>query len=278
MRIRASCISLIAVISLMGAPVMADGLGSTPPLPDDGVGAPVRISAGYSSSVLVFRVGTIVLNADITETDYRADVTIRAAGLASLFSDLDLRANVEGHLTPAGPVPVHYGHNETTPSKTRLLDVDFTENVALAHADPPFGSLGIPPASTADRTGVLDPMTAFFALSETLAMGERAACEGRVPVFDGKQRYNLRLEPGGREQIRTRAWSGEASVCRAWYEPVSGYDPEDYPTEAEMRRPLTIWLAPLLDGQLQLPVRIYTRAGLGGVTIEAKTIELEELE
>jgi hypothetical protein len=122
------------------------------------------------------------------------------------------------------------------------------------------------------------PMTAFFALSETLAMGERAACEGRVPVFDGKQRYNLRLEPGGREQIRTRAWSGEASVCRAWYEPVSGYDPEDYPTEAEMRQPLTIWLAPLLDGQLQLPVRIYTRAGLGGVTIEAKTIELEELE
>ncbi|MBL4544901.1 MAG: DUF3108 domain-containing protein [Oceanicaulis sp.] len=108
--------------------------------------------------------------------------------------------NVEGHLTPAGPVPVHYGHNETTPSKTRLLDVDFTENVALAHADPPFGSLGIPPASTADRTGVLDPMTAFLR-SRKPWLWRKSGLRGRVPVFDGKQRYNLRLEPGGRNKF-----------------------------------------------------------------------------
>ena len=70
------------------------------------------------------------------------------------------------------------------------------------------------------------------------------------------------------DRVRTGGWRGEAVLCDIWYEPVAGYDPEDYPSERELSQPLRIWLAPIEGGRYFLPVRLYTRAGLGGVTIE----------
>tara|TARA_R110002051_G_scaffold259449_5_gene319210 strand:- start:292754 stop:293566 length:813 start_codon:yes stop_codon:yes gene_type:complete len=236
----------------------------------------VQITARYSSTVLFFKVGDISVTADLTPTSYRAETTIRAAGLAALFADIDIQADVSGLLGPGGAAPERYGLVNTTPSKSRSVEMRFPEGVAVATATPPFGSLGDPPASEIDRTQVLDPMTAFFILSGLVPGIAEANCSGSLPVFDGKQRYEIRLRAAGTQRIRTEAWSGEARICEAWYFPVSGYDPEDYPTEREMRYPLLIWLATFADNQIQIPVRIFTRAGLGGVTIEARSIELTE--
>ena len=236
----------------------------------------MRISARYSSTVLIFKVGEISVAADLTPTSYRAETTIRAAGLAALFADIDIQADVSGLLGPGGAAPERYGLVNTTPTKSRSVQVQFPDGVAVATATPPFGSLGEPPASEADRTRVLDPMTAFFILSGIVPGIAEANCSGTLPVFDGKQRYEIRLRAAGTQRIHTEAWSGEANLCEAWYFPVSGYDPEDYPTEREMRYPLLIWLATFADNQIQIPVRIFTRAGLGGITIEARSIEFTE--
>ena len=229
------------------------------------------ISARYDGWVLVFKVGEIELNARFGGEAYEADSSVTAAGLAALFTDFDIRAEVEGRLDADRAAPARYAHVERTGDKVRAVDVSFAGEVAVSDVEPPFGSLGVPPASDSDRTGVIDPMSAFFELSETLT-SNGTGCTGQIPVFDGKARYNLNLEPAGREHVRTRAWRGEALVCHAFYEPISGYDPEDYPSERETRLPLEIWLAPFNDGAFHLPVRLHTRAGFGGVTIEAREI------
>lgn len=231
-----------------------------------------QISARYDSSVLIFKVGEITLNARFSETGYRADSFIEAAGLASLFTDFDIRAEVSGRDGPGGREPVVYAHTERTGSKVRAVRVDFAAEIAQSDVEPPFGSLGVPPASDSDRTGVIDPMTAFFELSRRMEHGE--GCEGRLPVFDGKARYDLRLETVGTQRVRTRGWRGDALVCHAWYEPISGYDPEDYPSEAELRHPLVLWLAPVVGEGGYLPVRLHTRAGFGGVTIELMRLDV----
>ncbi len=232
------------------------------------------ITARYSSSVLIFRVGAISLTAGIEPGHYEAHTVVEAAGLAALFTDFDIRAEVEGLSAPGALAPLRYAHVERTGSKVRAVDIDFAGEVASAQVTPPFGSLGVPPATPEQRSGVIDPISAIFLLSQARAGGAEAACSGRIPVFDGKARYDLRLEAGGRQTVRTPAWRGEALLCHAWYEPIAGYDPEDYPSAAELRHPLDIWLAPFPEHGFYLPVRLHTRAGFGGVTIEVAELDI----
>ena len=235
---------------------------------------PLSINADYSASVLVFRVGRVALEAELGHADYAAQAHIEAAGLAALFTDFSIESGVAGRLTGAGPRPTHYGHTERTGSKTRIINVDFENGIARPTAVPEFSSWGEPHASEADRTGVADPMTATLLLSEMVAASGGAPCEGSLPVFDGKQRYDLELRSGGTEWVRTRGWRGEALVCDAFYQPVSGYDAEDWPEPGETRHPLRLWIAPIADGTAFLPVRLHTRAGFGGVTVELRRLEL----
>ncbi|WP_421789747.1 DUF3108 domain-containing protein [Hyphobacterium sp.] len=234
----------------------------------------LTIEADYSASVLVFRVGRVALNAEIGELDYRADAHVRAAGLAALFTDFTIESEVAGRFTETGPAPATYGHVERTGDKTRIIDVAFESGIAHSTATPEFSTWGDPPASELDRTGVVDPMTATLLLSEMISATGGAPCEGSIPVFDGKQRYNLNLTSRGTETIRTRGWRGDAQVCDAYYEPISGYDPEDWPEPGETRHPLRMWIAPIAEGTAFLPVRLYTRAGFGGVTVELRSLSL----
>lgn len=235
---------------------------------------PLTITADYSASVLVFRVGRVTLEADLGRADYAAQAHVEAAGLAALFTDFEIDSRVAGRFGAGGPEPARYGHTERTGDKTRIIDVDFGGGVARSTASPEFTNWGDPPASEADRTGVVDPMTATLLLSEMVAASGGAPCEGSIPVFDGKQRYDLNLASRGTERVRTRGWRGEALVCDAYYTPVSGYDAEDWPEPGETRHPLRMWIAPIADGTAFLPVRLHTRAGFGGVTVELRQLEL----
>jgi hypothetical protein len=238
--------------------------------------ADVRVVATYSSSVLIFKVGEITLTAEVAADGYSATTHIEAAGLAALFTDFDIEAGITGARTRDGLRPLAYHHVERTGDKVRRVDIDFSEPIAQSLAEPPFGSLGVPPANEEQRRNVIDPISSLFLLSEVTNDRGGDICSGTVPVFDGKARYNLRLESAGTERIRTHAWRGDALVCHAWYEPIAGYDPEDYPSESELRHPLILWLAAFEDGAFYMPVRLHTRAGFGGITIEAREIEVEE--
>ena len=245
----------------------AAGVAELAPVDRPG-GEAFQLTAQYSSRVLIFPVGDITFEARLEADGYHARSRIEAAGLAALFTDFDITAEVEGDLVDGGASPTRYAHVERTGRKVRAVEVTFDNGLARSVADPPFGSWGVPPASEVDRMGTLDPMTAFVALSERLTQPDGGGCNGELPVFDGKARYNLRLETVGERPLRTRGWRGDALLCNAWYVPIAGYDPEDYPSESELSHPLRIWLAPLEDGRYYLPVRLYTRAGLGGVSIE----------
>ena len=261
----------LAAFVLVTAPAAGDDAAGSPALADE----TVRVRADYAGSVWNIRVGRIAFDASLSGEDYTASTHIEAAGLAALFADFEIEANARGRRLETGWRPLRYAHVERNEDKVRTVDVRFPRRVAMPVAEPDFSSWGDPPASESDRAGALDPVTAVFSLAEAYAeLSPAAACSGRMPVFDGKQRYDLRLVDGGRDRIRTRAWRGEAHVCHAYYEPISGYDPEDWPTERELRRPLTFWIAPLADGRVYLPVRAATRAGFG-VRVEALDIIVE---
>ena len=239
------------------------------PAPD----LPTRISANYSGSVLMIKVAEIGLNAENRGEDYAATATFESAGLLRWFDDTDIEAGVTGYIQPGRLQPWRYSHLNHASGKGRIVGIDFPDGTAMPDIDPPFGSMGEPPATDAERAGALDPITTILSLMTGLPDPETGACTGRLPVFDGKARYDLRFENGGTERVRTRAWSGEAIRCEAYLEPISGYDEGKRPEGDEVNRPIEIWLAEI-DGA-QIPVRFRARTRIGGIGISATRIAVE---
>lgn len=228
------------------------------------------LQADYTGSVWAIPVGRVSLTADIEPDGYQARSQVDAAGLAALFSDLRIVSRVEGDLERGRASPTSYAHDEYNRHKHRRIDMSFENGIARSVAAPNFSNWGEPPASEADRAGATDPMSAVLMLSQS--MSGREQCSGRIPVFDGRLRYDLELRHRGREQVRTRGWRGEALVCDAFYRPISGYTEDQRPEPRDLRHPLTLWLAPIGEDHY-VPVRLQTRAGFG-VLVELNSLEL----
>tara|TARA_R110000868_G_scaffold53744_6_gene168613 strand:+ start:9226 stop:10098 length:873 start_codon:yes stop_codon:yes gene_type:complete len=226
----------------------------------------------YSGSVLIFQVANIVINSEFAADTYQASARFTTAGLAALFSDADIEAGVSGYRDGTSLQPYHYSHLNHASSKNRVVAIDFPDGVATPDINPPFGNMGEPPATDAERAGALDPISTLLAMGLGAVSSGSSHCDGRIPVFDGRARYNLRFEDGGRKDVRTRAWSGEALICRAYYEPVSGYEADEFPTPDDIADPIDFWLAPVNGGEYYVPIKIRTNAGFGGATISARSM------
>ena len=259
---------------------MALGLTGTVPVlaaddaADSAASAGVRgITVQYSGSVMIFQVADIVVNGQFANDDYSASARLTTAGLAALFSDADIEAGVSGYRYGPRLQPWRYSHYNHASSKNRTVGIDFPDGVATPNIEPPFGNMGEPPATAEERTGASDPLSTLLAIGLGAASSSDSLCDGQLPVFDGRARYNLRFEDGGTERVRTRAWSGDAQICHAYYEPISGYEADEFPDEDTISHPITFWMAPVHGGDLYVPVRIRTNAGFGGVTITARSIQ-----
>jgi hypothetical protein len=53
--------------------------------------------------------------------------------------------------------------------------------------------------------GVLDPMTgAFIRARPNLAAADLKVCDGTIPAFDGKRRFDIRLGPNSRGELKAK--------------------------------------------------------------------------
>jgi hypothetical protein len=260
----------VAAISLamLGASASGDEGDST-----SAMEAASGVTIQYAGSVMIFQVANIVVDGNFAEDTYAATARFTAAGLAALFTDADIEAGVSGYRH--GPMldPWRYSHLNHASSKNRIVGIDFPEGVATPDINPPFGNMGEPPATDEERAGARDPLSTLLSVTLGAVATADSVCDGRLPVFDGRARYNLRFEDGGSKHVRTRAWSGEALICHAYYEPVSGYEADEYPSDEDIAAPISLWLAPMNDGEIHVPVKIRTNAGFGGVTIVARSIQ-----
>jgi len=240
--------------------------------PAAGALAPAQIEVAYTGSVFILPVAEIHLNAVFPDDSYSAAARFQSAGLLRWFDDTDITAEVSGYRDGAVLDPWRYSHVNAASNKGRVVGINFADGVAQPDINPPFGSMGEPPASDEERAGAVDPISALLSLSLSSPALTTGACAGRLPVFDGKARYDLRLENGGRDGVRTRGYRGQAVVCRAFLEPINGYDPGDRPEADELENPVTMWLAPI-DGVF-VPVRYRAPAPIGEINIKAHHVSV----
>ena len=213
------------------------------------------------------------MSAQLEAETYSAAAHFQSAGLLAWFNDTDIEAGVSGYRKDRDLTPWRYSHINHASEKGRTVGIDFPEGIATPNINPPFGSMGEPPATEDERLGALDPISAIFSITLASVGEDDTVCSGTLPVFDGKARYDLRLNNAGTERVRTRAWRGEAILCQAYLEPISGYDEGDRPSADETSDPVSIWLAPIED--VYVPVRFQLKASVGEINIKALSVSVE---
>jgi len=128
------------------------------------------------------------------------------------------------------------------------------------------------PVTDAQRRGVFDPMTAsLLRVPGTGDPVSAEACHAGAPIFDGRMRYDLKLDFKRMEMVKAdKGYHGPAVVCAVYFSPVAGYIP-DRPVIKYLaaQRDIEITFAPVAGTRILVPFRLRVPTPLGMAMLEA---------
>ena len=205
-----------------------------------------RLEAAFDVTARGIEAGEFTYSYVQTAQSYEAQARRRLTGLARLAMgrSQDYTYSVRGAVAANGALrPSAYQHQGGR--RNRLVNAAFTAGDVVTTAEPHMG-MGSPPATPAQRRGVIDQLTAIASL--ITATGD--PCTRTLNVYmDGRSRFDFVLAANGEVNVDTRAYRGRAIRCSVQFRPIAGFsDPQTAET-------LTFLFARTPSG-LYAPIRI----------------------
>jgi len=230
---------------------------------------------GYVFGLRIMRASVVAQYGDPEQNaPYAAYADIRTSGLAAILKTMEIWSVTSGRMSPSQLKP-DWHVQQNTDKKNRRVEMAYDRNTAKVDVNivPPLGSQGLPPASPAERFSANDTLSGILTLMLKGSVMDGELCTGSVPMFDSKQRYNLRLERVGEKRVKFLGDKENTVHCHIYYEPIAGFDPEDLPSAEEEATPVDAYFQWNEDLGTYLPVRMtYKVSGFKAV------IKLDELE
>ncbi|HXG77911.1 MAG TPA: DUF3108 domain-containing protein [Methyloceanibacter sp.] len=238
------------------------------------VAADEHIEARYRVDLAGLSLGTFAVTARLNGAAYE----VSANGEFSLLAGILYRATgttaSEGQWAKEGPKPSRFTVTFDNGSKKESRELVFARGavtkILLHPRKTKIGKRQVP--VTKDQLeDVLDPLSAAF-LYAPPGGSEGTVCDRTVPVFDGKQRFDIVLKPKRTEALEEApaGLSGNAAVCQVKYVPIGGYRPDHAGVKYVMANDdIEVWLVRLKGNALYFPYRIVmpTAWGTGTATL-----------
>jgi hypothetical protein len=204
---------------------------------------------------------------------YETASRMRTEGMIGYLFPWHADANSQG--TVAGSVwrPERHRVTGAYRSEKRSVAIDYDGGTVRAQVEPPpEGDYRTQvPADLQQNT--IDPLTASLA-----AVGTN--CQGTLPVFDGRRRYDMVLtDMGPADLARSRhgVYAGPTQRCRAEVRPVAGFwerkAGDDDPENDEEPAHLDFWIASPRPGVRPVPVYLELSGARGTLAIWLRAAE-----
>jgi hypothetical protein len=123
--------------------------------------------------------------------------------------------------------------------------------------------------------GVLDPLSAILVLA---SYANPDPCDRRLPIFDGRERFDLVLSYKGQTKVSEQQPSGQpaiAHVCRVKYRPIAGHVTDAENSYLATTDDIEVSLRPVPSANILVPYQITIPTMLGYATIVSKRVEIE---
>jgi hypothetical protein len=218
-----------------------------------------------------FRVLSMDLTSEITGDRYRAMSTLRTTGVIGRLFPWRSQSESRGRRDGLTLRPTWHWAEGTYRGEHRTIEIDYGPDGGVrARVIPLPEQDGRDVVPEALQQATVDPLTASM-------LAARTECRGTLPVFDGRRRYDLRLEERASSTVpasRGAVYTGAAKRCRATVEARAGFWRDD-PRESEKPTTLDFWIAS--PGERVPPVPVYlelsgARGTLGAVLVAAHAL------
>ena len=269
---RSAAALVLGAATLLGSAGGIDrtGLSVLPgPAPAQADTASLRIT--YAARLAGVRLGTGVLSANIEGNRYTASVQARTSAVGRLVSQGQGEAIARGTFQTRGVVPASYDLSASEEDMTNVVRMRLSGgDIRELTAEPPLSERPDRIVVRAQhRRDVVDPVSALLMpVPNPEAAAGPAACDRTIPMFDGRQRYDLalsfvRMEP-------TEFGNGQAAVCRLRYRPIAGHREGRRVNQELAANPnIYVWLTQVGDSALVAPVRMEVGLDFGTLSVQA---------
>jgi hypothetical protein len=238
-------------------------------------GFPARVQANFDIAFNGLKVGTF----DFVSTQQGGAYTLNGnAQMSLLFGALKWRGDTQasGQVVGGAPKPKAFAFNFQGGKKAGSTKIAYTGDTItqVLHEPPKEPKEGTVPVQPAHLKAVLDPMTAVMAMTKGT---DGNPCARRIPVYDGKVRFDLLLSPRGTVQLSEQKPSGQPGtgfVCRVKYVPISGHKADEETKYMSGTDGIEIILRPIPSANLFVPYRITIPTVAGPATLTSKRVDI----
>ena len=240
--------------------------------PARGVAAePSRLVLDYDVRYGPLRLVSMVLTSDSAGDRYRVRTVLQTEGAIGKLFPWHAESESTGRRDGARLVVERHRADGTFRSTRRTVEIDYgADGSVRSRVSPPPERDSRDAVPDALQQGTIDPITASMT-----AVG--AGCSGRLPVFDGRRRYDLVLQELAPGDVPSRrgVYAGPARRCRAVIESRGGFW-RSKAEESETPTHVDYWIAPPRPGLPPAPVYMELAGGRGTLAIvlrEARALD-----
>ena len=233
-----------------------------------------RLDAKYEASLAGIPVGRGTWAIDVADDQYSANASGGSSGLLNAFVGGSGSGSAQGRMISGAMSPLAYTATTVSSKKTETIRLVLSGGAvkeSRIEPEPPVDANRIV-VTDAHRRNVLDPMTgSLLRVAGTSDPLGPEACRTTIPIFDGRMRYDLKLEFKRLDTVRAeKGYRSSAVVCAVNFEPIAGYIPDRSAIKyLAAQRNIEAWFVPIAGTRVLAPFRITIPTPLGTAMLEA---------
>jgi hypothetical protein len=233
-----------------------------------------RLDARYEATLAGIPVGKGAWTIDISDDQFSAAASGGTAGLLKAFAGGTGTGAAQGRVVNGALVATNYSASTTTSKKTETIHMVLSGGNIREYGiepEPPVDPERIP-ITDAHRRGVFDPMTG--SMLRVPGSGDPLspdACRTGAAIFDGRMRYDLKLDYKRMETVKAeKGYQGPVVVCAVYFSPIAGYIPDRAVIKyLTAQRNIEVAFAPVAGTRILVPFRMAVPTPLGTAMLEA---------
>jgi hypothetical protein len=233
-----------------------------------------KLEARYEATLAGIPVGKGAWTIDISDDQFTAAASGGTAGLLKAFAGGTGTGAAQGRVVNGALVATNYSASTTTSKKTETIRMILSGGNIREYAiepEPPVDPERIP-LTDANRRGVFDPMTG--SMLRVPGSGDPLnpeACRTGAAIFDGRMRYDLKLDYKRMETVKAeKGYQGPVVVCAVYFSPIAGYIPDRAVIKyLTAQRNIEVAFAPVAGTRILVPFRMAVPTPLGTAMLEA---------